>query len=57
MPAEKLQREESLPVTPVELGAVDNAWRDFFAGETEIVLDQWKLEGESSTLLRDIAVK
>jgi hypothetical protein len=54
---DELKRAESLPVSPVEIGSVDPAWKDFFRGDTELVLDQWKLEGESSKLLRDIAVK
>ena len=57
MPAEDIEAEDSLSVTPAEIAGMEESWKDFLTPKSGVVLDQWKVSGESSRLLRDIAVK
>lgn len=55
--AKDVAREPAVDVLPSELRPLSADWTGFFGQKPAIVVEQWKIRGESSKLTRDVAVK
>jgi hypothetical protein len=53
----EMELEPVLDVQPKEIYDLAEGWSGFFAGRPTVVLNQWKIEGQSAKLTRDVAVK
>lgn len=57
IPANEVKRELPLNIATPDVYALSEGWKDFFGARPDVVLDQWTIEGKSSELTKDIAVK
>jgi len=53
----RVSQEPQVDVAPEEVDLLDKSWKDFFNRSPQIVMNQWKIEGNSSDLTKDVVVK